>query len=119
MDEEADEKAWQGWDVESDDSSESSGEWMNVDSDDEEGINVSDSEDEKTEKAKPLTEKDGTELGASTPVEVKRISTLATTKVCLHENGNEALITFGHLDPDAGRFCVTTRAAPQRSTKGC
>jgi protein SDA1 len=82
-DEEADEKAWQGWDVESDDSSdeESEGGWMNVDSDGDDQFDVSDSEDEKKSSlpAKPIEET------AETPKEeeTKRVSTLATTKVRL------------------------------------
>jgi protein SDA1 len=78
-DEEADEKAWQGWDVDSDDSSdeESEGGWMNVDNDGDH-FDLSDSEDEKTSlPAKPIDET------AETPKEeeAKRVSTLATTKV--------------------------------------
>ena len=80
-DEEADEKAWQGWDVDSDDSSDEESEsgWMNVDSDGDDQFDVSDSEDEKKSSlpAKPIDET------AETPKEeeTKRVSTLATTKV--------------------------------------
>ena len=80
-----DEKGWDGWDVESDDSSEESsdGGWMNVDSDDNEGFDVSDSEDDKMAKvvADPVLEKEGATPDAATTGEVKRVSTLATTKV--------------------------------------
>jgi protein SDA1 len=81
-DEEADKKAWKGWDVESDDSSDEDSEdgWMNVDSEGDDQFDVSDSEDEKTKSAllKPVEET------VETPKEeeTKRTSTLATTKVC-------------------------------------
>ncbi|KAG6865281.1 hypothetical protein C0991_003741 [Blastosporella zonata] len=68
-DDEEDEGAWDGWDLESDGSdSESDDEWHNV-SDDDNDLVISDSEDE-AEKEKPKPE-------AAPP----RISTLATTKI--------------------------------------
>jgi len=65
-----DEAAWDGWDVESESGSESSeDEWHNV-SDDDQDIVVSDSDDDEPKEEKAETE------------EAKpRISTLATTKV--------------------------------------
>ena len=96
-DEEDDEGAWEGWDVESDSSEESADGWISVDSDSDD-LEVSDSEDEgekankksKKEKGKQKApdEDSDAEMGENaqqteeTPEDaVKRISTLATTKV--------------------------------------
>ena len=49
---EDDEAAWEGWDVESDSSEDSSEGWIDVDSDSDEDIEVSDSEDEDGKKSK-------------------------------------------------------------------
>jgi protein SDA1 len=80
-----DEKGWDGWNVESDDSSEESSDtgWMNVDSDDNEGFDVSDSDDDKRAKAvaESAQEQEGVTPDTATTGEVKRVSTLATTKV--------------------------------------
>ncbi|ESK96514.1 sda1 family protein [Moniliophthora roreri MCA 2997] len=73
MNEEDDEAAWNGWDVESDsseDSDESEG-WINVESSDEEFFDVSDSEDE-AEKGKEQPEESAKEAA---------VSALATTKI--------------------------------------
>ncbi|KAF5330676.1 hypothetical protein D9619_005889 [Psilocybe cf. subviscida] len=76
LDDEDDEAMWNGWDVETDDDSESDEEeWINVDSDDDEDLVVSDSDDEKNEKEKP-TEPTQPDVEAS-----NRISALATTKI--------------------------------------
>ncbi|KAI1790715.1 SDA1-domain-containing protein [Ganoderma leucocontextum] len=96
-DEEEDEEgAWEGWDVESDSSEESSDGWIGVDSDSDNDLEVSDSEDEadktfkksKGKGKKAEDEDSGAEMGENdeeaeeTPEEVvKRISTLATTKI--------------------------------------
>lgn len=69
-----DEAAWQGWDVESDSSDESESEgWIDVE-DNNETLNISDSEDEG-DKVK------GTQDSGEVPASSSRISTLATTKV--------------------------------------
>ena len=69
------EAAWQGWELESDSSEDSDSEgWMNVDSDSEGNLEISDSEDEKE-----MFMKDGEQEPDHTS---DRISTLATTKVC-------------------------------------
>ena len=118
-DEEDDEGAWEGWDIESDLSEESSYGWLSVDSDSDNDIEVSDSEDEadktSTKKSKGKGKQkaggedsdaemgENTEETEETPEDaVKRISTLATTKVrlavlrslYLHSNTNGR---FSHL----------------------
>jgi protein SDA1 len=73
--EDDDESKWEGWDVETDSSESSDDEgWMEVDSDSDKDIVVSDSDDEgdKKEKAPP---------SEAEPSEPPRLSTLATTKV--------------------------------------
>ncbi|KAL0947247.1 hypothetical protein HGRIS_013368 [Hohenbuehelia grisea] len=72
---EDDEAAWEGWDVESDSSSDSEAEdWINVDDDDDD-LNISDSEDEKEKKEPDDAEK------TEEPDAATRLSTLATTKI--------------------------------------
>ena len=76
------ESAWNGWDVESDTSSESSDGWIDVESEGEEDLDISDSEDEY-EKSK-VEQVKADEPGASDNVDgdrPSRISSLATTKV--------------------------------------
>ena len=88
--------AWEGWDVESDSSDESSDGWIEVDSDSDEDLEISDSEDEDgkaTGKAKAkgkakANDGDGLEGNDESAKQeetveeaAKRISTLATTKV--------------------------------------
>ncbi|KAK7466881.1 Severe Depolymerization of Actin [Stygiomarasmius scandens] len=72
IDNEDDEAAWEGWDVdsESESESESSDGWINVDDDDD--INISDSEDEK---------EDNYEKNASAGPSPENPSALATTKI--------------------------------------
>lgn len=121
LDEEEDEvKGWENWDAESDDS-ESSGGWINVESDGED-IEVSDSEDEKEKEFKGLKKKmaeaqaeekeninarDGERNATTSPEpevvlakEEFRISNLATTRILtpadlakLHELRQNAAIT--------------------------
>lgn len=77
--EEDDEKAWVGWEIESDASDDSSSEeeaWINVD-DDENPLEISDSEDEK-DATKPSKEEEDAMITQAAPA---RVSTLATTKV--------------------------------------
>ncbi|KAI8998932.1 actin cytoskeleton organization and cell cycle progression protein [Trametes punicea] len=92
---EDDEAAWEGWDVESD-SEESSDGWIDVDSDSDEDLEISDSEDEgdgrkKKGKGKANAtddggqddkggEKDGTAQDTAEEA-AKRVSSLATTKI--------------------------------------
>ncbi|KAF2466471.1 SDA1-domain-containing protein [Lindgomyces ingoldianus] len=88
-DEEEDEaEDWKNWDIESDDT-DSSGGWINVESDGED-INISDSEDERerpAKKAKLASETPGPEAGEkenrskSKEPEAKKISKLATTRI--------------------------------------
>ncbi|KAI0058950.1 protein required for actin cytoskeleton organization and cell cycle progression [Artomyces pyxidatus] len=77
---EDDEEAWNGWDVESDSSDSSSdGEgWIDVDSDGDDHVSISDSEDEdeKGKKAKVGENNPGEEIP-----DPNRTSTLATTKI--------------------------------------
>lgn len=91
--EEDDEGAWEGWDVEEDSSDESEDGWVNVESDSED-LEISDSEDEdgtskKKEKSKAKKKK-GEESGdededldkdEDKEPEAQRVSTLATTKI--------------------------------------
>lgn len=88
--EEDDEAAWEGWDVESDDSSdESEEEWINVESDGDD-LDISDSEDEGGSKKKANkgqgededVDMDNDDEQAEDMKDApNRISTLATTKV--------------------------------------
>jgi len=72
--EDEDEAAWQGWDVETDSESDSESQgWIDVESDGE-GLEVSDSEDEAPTREPTTTQQEGQE-------EQDRVSTLATTKV--------------------------------------
>jgi protein SDA1 len=75
---EDDDDAWREWEVESD-SSESSSDsngWIDVSSDDEQDITIDDSDGERIDSSKPM-EQEQEEAGPA-----KRVSTLATTKVC-------------------------------------
>ncbi|EIM80619.1 protein required for actin cytoskeleton organization and cell cycle progression [Stereum hirsutum FP-91666 SS1] len=90
-DEEDDEAAWEGWDVESDssDSSSESGDWINVPSDGEDHLSLSDSEDEDGKKKKKNSkgkanagdDDDDDEVPVVAAPEPDRISSLATTKI--------------------------------------
>ncbi|EIN07629.1 protein required for actin cytoskeleton organization and cell cycle progression [Punctularia strigosozonata HHB-11173 SS5] len=77
-----DSAAWEGWDVETDSSEESSDEegWLNVESD-EEPLEVSDSEDEDMEKAKTVSSADAKQDDKLVEDATLRVSTLATTKI--------------------------------------
>lgn len=78
-DEDDDATAWEGWDVETDSDSDSdseSGGWIDVESDGDDNLEVSDSEDEQPSAPKPPGEKK-----PDTDADPNRISTLATTKV--------------------------------------
>lgn len=90
LDEEAD---WKKWDVESDEDSDDSGGWINVESDGED-IQISDSEDEKDKAKQPPAKKaklssatptpgpaDGDQSSKSVDPEVKSISKLLTTTI--------------------------------------
>jgi len=86
---ENDEAAWDGWDVESNqsDDSDDSGSWHDIKSDGEEAFDVSDSDNEspkKTDegKGKAVDQKGGEEKeDVEMKDEAPRVSTLATTKV--------------------------------------
>lgn len=97
-----DEEAWRRWEAESDDS-ESSGGWVNVESDGEE-INVSDSEDERDTKPPPREDDGDTALAR----EEARVSNLATTRLLTpadHAKLNElrALAALDKSQPSAKR----------------
>lgn len=102
-DEEDDEAAWEGWDVESDssDSSSESGDWINVPSDGEDHLSLSDSEDEdgkkkkKNSKGKANADDDEDEEPIAAAPEPDRISSLATTKV----NTSASLSTYQYSLP--------------------
>jgi protein SDA1 len=81
--EEGDEDAWEGWDVESDSSSESGSEgWMDVDSDGEDNLEISDSEDEDRNTSKRRRENpDEHQHKVQEASDENRVSVLATTKV--------------------------------------
>ncbi len=95
VEDEDDEAAWEGWDVESDSDEESSDGWQEVDSDSDGDLEISDSEDEDGKpskkskgkgKAKAKDDDDDMEVEESKEQEnpeeaANRISTLATTKV--------------------------------------
>jgi len=75
-----DETAWNGWDVESDASEESESEgWMDVDSGDENDLEISDSEDEQSKATKGKA--NSTEDGDEGLPNSDRVSTLATQKI--------------------------------------
>ncbi|GBE82579.1 Protein SDA1 [Sparassis crispa] len=82
-----DEAGWDGWDVESDSSSEASddsGGWIDVESEGEEDLDISDSEDEADKLAKIKGRDDGHEPAQQMTFEEDagtRISSLATTKI--------------------------------------
>ncbi|OBZ75766.1 Protein sda1 [Grifola frondosa] len=85
--EEDDEAAWEGWDVESD-SDESSDGWIGVESDGDDDLEISDSEDEDGKHALKSKGKDRTnDVPQDVPKEdiaeatAARISSLATTKI--------------------------------------
>jgi protein SDA1 len=69
--------AWEGWEIESDSSDDSSdsGGWIDVESDGEDHLNVSDSDGEDGKSGDKLRKDDGPASDAN------RTSTLATTKV--------------------------------------
>ncbi|KJA27481.1 hypothetical protein HYPSUDRAFT_35380 [Hypholoma sublateritium FD-334 SS-4] len=72
-----DEAMWQGWDVESDEGSDSdSEEWMNVNDDDDNDLAISDSEDEGKDPKDRASQAAEEEVSS-----VPRLSTLATTKI--------------------------------------
>jgi protein SDA1 len=122
------EKGWDDWDVESDDSSEKSSDsgWMNVDSDGDEGFDVSDSDEDKMEKAvtesAPLEEA-GMTPDATTAGEVKRVSTLATTKVHISCIRCFYVDKLGKSDFNARGLCIATRTTTKggatRGGSGC
>ena len=117
-----DEGAWEGWDVESDSSEESSDGWVSVDSDSDIDLEIGDSEDEADKvskrregkgKKKAEDEDSDVEMGeggeeTEEPPDkaVKRISTLATTKVwpplpC----SNSPYLKCATADPYTRGFC--------------
>lgn len=73
LNEDDDEAAWEGWDVESDSSEDESDGWLDV-PDDGEDLHISDSEDEADKVAKSAD-------NPTAAAPMARISTLATTKV--------------------------------------
>ncbi len=77
-DAEDDDAGWEGWDVESDSSEESSEGWVDIESDGDDLV-VSDSDDEDAAKGHPPEEGTAQVDGA----DASRISTLATTKVSI------------------------------------
>ncbi|TFK93178.1 SDA1-domain-containing protein [Polyporus arcularius HHB13444] len=95
VEDEDDEAAWDGWDVESDSDEESSDGWQEVDSDSDGDLEISDSEDEDGKpskkskgkgKAKAKDDDDDMEVEEGKEQEnpeeaANRISTLATTKI--------------------------------------
>jgi hypothetical protein len=94
-DDDDDEAAWQGWDIESDSSDESESEgWIDVE-DNNETLNISDSEDEG-DKVK------GAQDGGEVPVRSSRISSLATTKVSSRVDVFRQLLT----NADVARFSL-------------
>jgi protein SDA1 len=88
------------------DSSESEG-WIDVESDGDQNLEVSDSEDDtlpnKKNTANATTSPQASEDVTSPPAQ--RISTLATTKVILDPN-RANLYSFRTTDPHACRFCL-------------
>jgi len=81
VNEEDDEAAWEGWEVDSDSSNsypESDG-WINVESDGDD-LKITDSEDESPKKGRGEKKAEDNEE-KSTAAEITRISTLATTKI--------------------------------------
>jgi protein SDA1 len=84
-----DEEAWEGWEVESessDDSSDSGG-WIEVESDGGDHLNISDSDGEGEKSGEKLQENDGSATDAN------RTSTLATTKVCFTTTFDKRMIS--------------------------
>ena len=134
---EDDEGAWEGWDVESDSSEDSSEGWIDVDSDSDEDIEVSDSEDEDGKKSKKgkgkgkgkgkvESEDEDARSGDDDNKEetaeeaVQRISTLATTKVCRKSTFVQVALAPDPLasDPYARRLRTTQRPPHQSRGRG-
>ena len=101
-DEDNDEAGWEGWDVESDSSEESSDGWIDVESDGDEDLEISDSEDEG-----PSKEKIAEQSNAEDDVpDITRVSTLATTKVCIHVIAPQFILSpLFAPDSNARGFC--------------
>ena len=102
-----DENAWEGWELESESSDDSSdaGGWIDVESDGGDHLSISDSEDEdKKDNSKP------TENEASS-TEANRTSTLATTKVCPILPSPITRRTPLPADSYPGRFRINRRFA--------
>ena len=115
MDEEYDDTAWQGWDIDSDKSDEDSDEdedWINVD---DEPLVISDSDDEnENERA----ENEGANQDHESPA-IPRISTLATSKVSF-TSPDVFISTYSYiLDFDTRRFCTPQRPSHTSCYQGC
>jgi protein SDA1 len=95
---EDDEAAWDGWDVETDSSEDSSADegWINVVSDDE-PLEVSDDEDNADEKRAPQTKVKVKADEQSLEPPISRISTLATTKVCVTMAYHLSTVLIDHV----------------------
>jgi protein SDA1 len=82
--EEEEDEGWAAWEVDEDDSDDSGG-WINVESDDE--IIISDSDDgkpaTKKQKLEELPENGAGSKGKSSSETTVKVSTLATTRVCI------------------------------------
>lgn len=119
-----DDAAWEGWDVESDSSSDSEG-WHDVSSD-EGDIVISDSDDDRPKskgKKVQLAEEDEDlkPEDAATPAatEVSLVSNLATTKVPFTPKFPSYFVAHqALLDPYARGFRINKRAPPQSCYNG-
>jgi protein SDA1 len=106
VDSEAD---WAAWNV-SDDDSDDSGGWINVESDDE--INISDSEDEdkRDSSKKPKLDTDDRENQSSNPSSGTKTSTLATTRILTPAD----LAKLAELRTSASVTTLLTKQQPNR-----
>lgn len=103
--EEDDGAAWEGWDLESDSSDESSNGWIDVESDDGQ-LDISDSEDEKDKPAKDANRSPDAESMDVTESTITRISSLATTKVFRASQPCLRALNLSLVDPHSCRFCT-------------
>ncbi|GJJ07770.1 hypothetical protein Clacol_001975 [Clathrus columnatus] len=119
VNEEDDEAAWEGWEVDSETSDSESEGWIDVSSDDEDDIVISDSEDESTKKGKRKDKKEADESMETDPPEViesvPRTSTLATTKASILTPADFALLN--DLKIKAATEAVQAGAGPATKRK--
>jgi len=107
-----DEQAWDNWLVESDSDSSDSSDWINVESDGSNNLDISDSDNEMAD-GDPGFARSGQHEHS-----LARVSLLATTKV-RNAPVPQKLGLTSLLDTYAGRFCFNKRPQNQGCHRGC